>query len=125
SGDEIMDVSQTSDESLRSQSLSANTPLPSPCVYRRHGDDWFATDLSRGPWSPDAQHGGAPCGLVVHLAESVFGDGWQLSRLTLDLLRPVPLGRLRASVETTTGRSTARALVSVHADEREVARATV
>src|SRR5690606_27333377 len=46
-------------------------------------------------------------------------------RLTLDLLRPVPLGRLQASVETMAGRSTARALISLHAEGREAVRATV
>lgn len=94
-------------------------------VYERRGDHWFATSLSRGPWSPDAQHGGAPCGLVTHLAESAFGPGWHMSRLTVDLVRPVPLGELEATVDTTEGRSTARAMVSLYAAGREVLRATV
>ena len=39
-------------------------------VYERAGDLWLPTDLSRGPWDPRAQHGGAPCALLAHIAES-------------------------------------------------------
>ncbi len=29
-------------------------------VYVRDGDAWQPSELSRGPWDPRAQHGGAP-----------------------------------------------------------------
>lgn len=51
-----------------------------------------ATELSRGPWDPRACHGG-PVGAV--LARAVVGhddaEQWQVARLTLELLRPVPV----------------------------------
>ena len=120
-----MAVSQVLNEAAESAVSPSHAGQEPASVYERRGNDWFATGMSRGPWSPDAQHGGAPCGLVMHLAESAFGEGWQLSRLTIDLLRPVPLGELQATVETIEGRSTARALVSLFASGREVVRATV
>jgi len=120
-----MAVSQRPEESARNAASDDIGLHESASVFERRGDDWFANGMSRGPWSPDAQHGGAPCGLVTHLAECHFGEGWQLSRLTVDLLRPVPLGYLQARVETMEGRSIARALVSLYADDREAVRATV
>jgi hypothetical protein len=46
---------------------------------------------SRGPWDPDAQHGGAPAAL---LAEAVREDGMHVARLTYEFLGPVPLSPL-------------------------------
>src|SRR5690606_11414804 len=120
-----MGVSQGLEQSARNATSDGVGSHESASVFARRGEDWFANDISRGPWGPNAQHGGAPCGLVTHLAESHFGEGWQMSRLTVDLLRPVPLGHLQARVETMEGRSTARALVSLYAEDREAVRATV
>lgn len=61
------------------------------------------TGLSRGPWSPDALHGG-PVGIIVadaverHLATS-FSGAHLVTRLTLDLERPVPLAPLTVTSE--------------------------
>lgn len=85
---------------------------------------WHASDLARGPWDARAQHGGAPCGLLAHLAESaVEGEGWQLARLTVELVRPVPLGALDASVAAETGRTTSRVEVVLLAQGKPVAKA--
>jgi len=120
-----MDVSQSLGKSARHAVSDDGGTSASASIFERRGDDWFANGIARGPWSPDAQHGGAPCGLAAHLAELHFGEGWQMSRLTVDLLRPVPLGRLQARVDTMEGRSTARAHISLYADDREAVRATV
>ena len=64
------------------------------------------TRHTAGPWSPDAQHGGPPSALLARAIEGV-GDGTRtVSRVTVDLLGPVPLAPLevRASV-TRPGRS--------------------
>ena len=50
---------------------------------------------ARGPWDPEAQHGGAPAAL---LAEAVREEGMHVARLTYELLGPVPL--LPLTVET-------------------------
>lgn len=120
-----MGVSQGLEPSARHAASDGAATLAFASIFERRGDDWFANGIARGPWSPDAQHGGAPCGLVAHLAESHFGEGWQMSRLTVDLLRPVPLGLLQARVQTEEGRSIARVHISLYADDREAVRATV
>ncbi len=53
------------------------------------------TGLSRGPWSPDALHGGPVAAIVARAGERLFArtfDGpYLVTRFTLDLERPVPL----------------------------------
>jgi acyl-coenzyme A thioesterase PaaI-like protein len=69
-------------------------------VYEDRGDDIvFATDFSRGPWDPGAQHGGAPAAMLMRAFERVDDGGLDLAvaRVTYELLRPVPLGELRLS----------------------------
>ena len=52
--------------------------------------------LTEGPWSPDAQHGGAPAALFGGEIERVLAEeAMSLARLTVDLLRPVPLIPMR------------------------------
>ena len=61
-----------------------------------------AHDLTRGPWDPRHQHGGAPAALLMHALEHHEPDpGLALVRVSYDLLRPAPLGRLEIGVETT------------------------
>jgi hypothetical protein len=53
------------------------------------------TDLTRGPWDPNAQHGGAPAALLAGAVEGVASDGpMAVVRLTYEFLRPVPLAPL-------------------------------
>ncbi|MEO5723685.1 MAG: thioesterase family protein [Ilumatobacteraceae bacterium] len=57
----------------------------------------IATELSRGPWDPVACHGGPVSALLVRACERI-DDGnsaidWQLSRITVELVRPVPVLR--------------------------------
>lgn len=71
-------------------------------LYHRDGFRFEPTALTRGPWSPDAQHGGPPACLLAYLIqEHENGPEMFLSRTTVDLLRPVPLTPLIASVRTT------------------------
>lgn len=67
----------------------------SDAIYTPDGDRFVPTVLARGPWSPDAQHGGAPAALLARDAER-FEDGARtfVARLTIELLRPVPLSPL-------------------------------
>jgi hypothetical protein len=54
-----------------------------------------ATELARGPWDPNAQHGGAPAALLMRAFERLpRADGLQIARVTYEFLRPVPLGDL-------------------------------
>jgi hypothetical protein len=67
-----------------------------------HGADgrFVASDLARGPWDPNAQHGGAAAALVMRALERLpAAEGLILSRVTYELLRPVPIGPLSVSAE--------------------------
>ena len=56
--------------------------------------------LTVGPWDPGSQHGGAPSALLARAVEAEPAPGpVQLSRLTVELLRPVPITPLRVSCE--------------------------
>jgi hypothetical protein len=62
------------------------------------GEAWVATAHTRGPWSPAHQHGGPPAALIAHVVEAAAPE-FLLARLTVDFLRPVPIGRLRVRLE--------------------------
>jgi hypothetical protein len=64
-------------------------------IFHSDGDHFIPTDLARGPWSREAQHGGAPSALLARSVEG-FEDGERMfvARLTIDLLRPVPIAPL-------------------------------
>ena len=81
------------------------------------------TDRSRGPWSPTALHGGPVAALVARTAEAVEGgEDLQLARITLKLLRPVPLAPLRVtSAVVRPGRKVQLIDTVVEADGVEVA----
>lgn len=72
--------------------------MPPEAVFTSSDGRFFATELSRGPWDPNAQHGGAPAALLMRAFEQADGDpGLMLSRVTYELLRPVPLGELEVA----------------------------
>jgi len=63
-----------------------------PSLFVPDGDRFVPTDFSRGPWSPDALHGGPPAALLARAVERVEGGAeFFVSRLTVELLRPVPV----------------------------------
>ncbi len=86
-----------------------------------------ASALTRGPWHPDHQHAGPPIALVcraVERAAHVHGLT-HLSRLTANLLRPVPIGELAVEVATDyAGRNAGHFSARLHAGGKEVARFT-
>lgn len=59
---------------------------------------WVPTDYARGPWDPDALHGGPVAALVARAAERCEPvEQMHVSRLTVELLRPVPLRPLEVT----------------------------
>jgi Acyl-CoA thioesterase C-terminal domain/Acyl-CoA thioesterase N-terminal domain len=68
-------------------------------VFEARGERFVATELARGPWDPDAQHGGAPAALLMRAFERVDGSGLAIARVTYELLRPVPLRELSVRTE--------------------------
>ncbi len=70
-------------------------------VFLPHDGGFTATELARGPWDPDAQHGGAPAALLMRAFEQHEpAPGLMLARVTYELLRPVPLGELSVACST-------------------------
>jgi Acyl-CoA thioesterase C-terminal domain/Acyl-CoA thioesterase N-terminal domain len=56
---------------------------------------FVAGELARGPWDPNAQHGGAPAALLMRAFERLDGsESVAIARVTYEFLRPVPLGEL-------------------------------
>lgn len=102
---------------------SAEASLPA-AVFAQDGAVWLPSILSRGPWDARAQHGGAPSALLAHLAESAVTEpGWQLTRLSIELIKPVPVAPLTVRQEAHPGRSTTRMTIELHAGDALVARA--
>jgi Thioesterase-like superfamily len=59
-----------------------------------------ATELARGPWDPDAQHGGAPAALLMAEFERLPApEELLISRVTYEFMRPIPLGELAVRAE--------------------------
>lgn len=118
------------------------------------GDRWLPTDLARGPWSPDALHGGPVAALVARAVELLAGeqdpepdrtmpgkgsgdkphdptvqapdaahrlDTMMAARLTVELLRPVPVAPLTVTAKVTRpGRKVKLLDVRVSVEGRDV-----
>lgn len=95
-------------------------------IFHREGDLFVPTNLARGPWSPQAQHGGPPSALLAREVER-FEDGERVFvvRLTIELLRPVPITPLALrSRFLRPGKKVQIVESSIFAGETEVARCT-
>ena len=64
--------------------------------YVPDGDAFVSTDLTRGPWDRQAQHAGPPSALLGRALERCEPrDDAMIARITMEILRPVPIARLR------------------------------
>jgi hypothetical protein len=69
-------------------------------VFHTDGTAFVATVHARGPWDPNALHGGAPAALLASAVERFQPDPvLRVARLSYEFLRPVPLGRLELEIE--------------------------
>jgi Acyl-CoA thioesterase C-terminal domain/Acyl-CoA thioesterase N-terminal domain len=67
----------------------------SESIFQAVDGRFVATELARGPWDPNAQHGGAPAALLMREFEHLPApDELIIARVTYEFLRPVPLGEL-------------------------------
>jgi hypothetical protein len=97
-------------------------------LFERDGTHYRPTPLARGPWDPNALHGGAPSALFAWACEQHDpGPAAFMARLTVELLRPVPLQPLALDVRTLRpGKKVQWLEAQLHdTNGREVARATV
>lgn len=70
------------------------SPIPE-AFYHLDGDRLVPSALCIGPWSASLQHGGPPAALLLRGLLDRLPADLHLGRLTVDLLRPVPLVPLR------------------------------
>lgn len=70
--------------------------------YQQLDDGRFeSTPLTAGPWSPDSQHAGPPSALMVRAMERFERvPGVRLSRVSVDVLGPIPVADLDIEVHT-------------------------
>jgi hypothetical protein len=70
----------------------------SEAFYGIDGDRYLATELTRGPWDPGAQHAGPPAALLGREVERLpDADEFQVGRITCEILRSVPIAPLTVS----------------------------
>jgi hypothetical protein len=69
-------------------------------IFRVDGDRVEVHPHAAGPWDPTMQHGSAPASLVVWAAEAIPAPApMRIARVTIDLMRPVPLKPLMLETE--------------------------
>ena len=101
--------------------------LPAGAYIALDAGTYLSTDLTRGPWHPDHQHGGPPIALAARCIERAAAalELTHVARLTANLLRPIPIAELAVEVETEyAGRNVAHFSARMSARGKNVARFT-
>lgn len=98
----------------------------SSSLWSRDGDHVVPSVFTRGPWDPGLLHGGAVGALLAELAQEAMDPAFQPTRLTVDLMKPVPLQPMTWSSEVLrTGRRLQLVEVSLRFGESLVAQASL
>lgn len=95
-------------------------------LYEVDGGVVVPSELTVGPWDPGSQHGGAPAALLTWAVEGVDAPApLQVARLTVELLRPVPVRPLTLTTEVVRpGRKVQLVRAVLREGDTEVAAAT-
>ncbi|UYN96915.1 MAG: thioesterase family protein [Enhydrobacter sp.] len=95
-------------------------------IYRVEGNTAHASAHAGGPWDPGLQHGAAPSSLICWAVERLPAPvPMRVARLTVDLMRPVPVAPLAIETEVLReGRKIQLVAVRLLAGTTEVVRAT-
>lgn len=64
------------------------------------GEVFVGRDPARGPWDERLCHAGPVAAAIARQVERAFGNDFRLVRLTMDLIRPVPMAGFSVKVET-------------------------
>ncbi|HEY2999235.1 MAG TPA: acyl-CoA thioesterase domain-containing protein, partial [Acidimicrobiales bacterium] len=90
-------------------------------LFTPRGGDFVPSEHTRGPWDPRHQHGGTVAALAARAVERTAGTGFCVTRLTMELMRPVPLEPLAVDVAVPRpGRRVLGITVSLSAGDLEV-----
>ena len=69
-------------------------------IYRVDGNRVVTSPNAAGPWDAGMQHGSAPAALAVWAAEAIpTAQPMRIARVTIDLMRPVPVAPLTLQTE--------------------------
>jgi hypothetical protein len=95
-------------------------------IYRVEGASVKTSAFAGGPWDPRLQHGAAPSSLICWAVERLPAPAaMRVARLTVDLMRPVPVAPLELDVEVLReGRKIQLVAARLRANGTEVVRAT-
>ncbi len=99
------------------------TPPLSHALFAPDGTQFVPTEFARGPWTPEALHGGPVAALLARAIESIPTDEpMHVARLTVELLRPVPLVPLSVSASVSRpGRKVQLVEARVSSGDRDLA----
>jgi hypothetical protein len=95
-------------------------------IFLADGELFLPSEHARGPWDPDALHGGAPAALMTRAFERRQpGAELPIARLGFELLRPVPSAALRISTRIVrAGRRVQELAGEIHAGDQVICRAS-
>lgn len=100
--------------------------MSSTCLWARDGVRVVPSVFTRGPWDPGLLHGGAVGALLAELGQEVMDPSFRPVRLTVDLMKPVPLQPMTFAVEVLrTGRRLQLLEVGLRFGDALVAQATL
>src|SRR5882672_544618 len=96
-------------------------------IYRVDGNRVVTSPNAAGPWDIGMQHGSAPAALAVWAAEAIpTREPMQIARVTIDLMRPVPVAPLTLKTEVLReGRKIQLCAIRLLADDVVVVGATI
>jgi acyl-coenzyme A thioesterase PaaI-like protein len=96
-------------------------------IFRVEGSRVTTSPNAAGPWDPGMQHGSAPAALAVWAAEAIpTAVPMHVARVTIDLMRPVPVAPLTLETEVLReGRKIQLCAVRLRANDVVVVGATV
>jgi hypothetical protein len=94
--------------------------------YEPTDGGFMPSELTRGPWDPNAQHAGPPSALIARAVERCQPrEGMRLGRIAIDILGPVPLAPLTVDARVVRpGRSVELLSASLSGPDGEVMRAS-
>jgi hypothetical protein len=94
-------------------------------AYEALGEEGFrAGPLTGGPWSPEHQHAGPPAALICRAVERAAAPQGltHIGRLTVNLLRPLPIGDCRIEIRADQiGRGAGHFSGRLLAEDKEIA----
>jgi Thioesterase-like superfamily len=98
----------------------------SESIFLPDGERFMPTEHGRGPWDPQALHGGAPAALLTAAFERMEpGSELPVARLGFEFLRPIPFGPLTLSTRILrAGRRVQELAGELHAGSELICRAS-